>query len=486
MGKKTKQKSLTWNAFLSSLKTLTTIIFPLITYPYVTRVLSVENIGRINFGQSIVSYFTLIAALGINTFAIRNGSQIREDSQKLNQFANRMFTINVISTGISCLLLVLLLLMPTKVAEYRTIILIQGITVALSPLAVDWLYTLNEDFGYITWRSFCVHLMSLILMFAFVKKESDVYLYVALTTMSASLGNLFNFWHSRRYVRLHITRDTHWKEYRSSILLFFVNSIATTIYMNSDTTILGLMKDDYSVGLYSVAVKIYSIVKLVFNAIISSVIPRLAYLKKNDETEFEALIRNMIELAAFFSIPAATGLIILRKDIILLISGESYVEAGTTLAVLAPAIFFAVIGNILANGLLICLGREKFVVKATIVSAISNAALNFVFIPFFSQNGAAMTTLTAEIIVVIMSLYYSRDYLSKVIFASEFRNPIIGSLTMLLAAYAAKAFVAQMNFLLRMGIIVFLCVFCYFAVMLMMRDKVLGSLLNALKKKIGK
>lgn len=486
MGKNTKQKSLTLNAFLSSLKTLTTIIFPLITYPYITRVLSVENIGRINFGQSIVSYFTLIAALGINTFAIRNGSQIREDQQKLNQFSNRIFTINVISAGISCLLLVLLLLMPTKIAEYRTIILIQGITVALSPLAVDWLYTLHEDFGYITWRSFCVHLLSLILMFAFVKKESDAYLYVALTTMSTSLGNLFNFWHSKKYVRLHITRDTHWKEYKSSILLFFVNSIATTIYMNSDTTLLGLMKNDYSVGLYSVAVKIYSIVKLVFNAVISAVIPRLAYLQKNDKKEFEALIRKMVEIAAFFTIPAATGLIILRKDVILLISGENYVEAGSTLAILAPAIFFAVIANIFANGLLICLGREKSVVKATIVSAVSNAALNFLFIPVFSQNGAALTTLIAEIIVVTMALYYSKDYISKIICVSEFRNPVIGSLAMLFLSYIMEGFIRQMNFLLRIGIVVCACALCYFIVMLIIRDKVLFSLLNVIKNKMKK
>lgn len=95
------KKSLTVNAALSSLRTLTTIIFPLITYPYITRVLSVENIGRVNFGQSIVSYFMLLAGFGISTFAIRNGSQIRENNEQLNLFANRVFTINIITTIIS-------------------------------------------------------------------------------------------------------------------------------------------------------------------------------------------------------------------------------------------------------------------------------------------------------------------------------------------------------------------------------------------------
>lgn len=245
-----KKKSLKINALLSSLKTLTTIIFPLVTYPYITRVLSVQNIGKINFGQSIVSYFSLLASLGISTFAIRNGSQIRENQEKLNTFANRIFTINVISTILSCALLISITFLPTKIAAYRGIILIQGLSVALSPLAVDWIYTIYEDFGYITLRSFMIHLMSMILMFAFVKDENDVYLYVALMSLSTSLGNIFNFVHSKKYVRLKLVSDRHWNEYKSSILIFFVNSIATIIYMNSDTTILGILKDDYSVGLY--------------------------------------------------------------------------------------------------------------------------------------------------------------------------------------------------------------------------------------------
>ena len=189
------KKSLTFNAFLSSLKTLTTIIFPLITYPYITRILSVQNIGKINFGQSIVSYFSLFAGLGISTFAIRNGSQIRENKEKLNIFANRVFTINVISTILSCFFLVGITFLPTKVAAYRGIILIQGFTVALSPLAVDWIYTIYEDFGYITLRSIMVQLLSLILMLMFVKNENDVYFYD-----SNGICSVFEFAYSNRFI----------------------------------------------------------------------------------------------------------------------------------------------------------------------------------------------------------------------------------------------------------------------------------------------
>ena len=157
MGKsKNGNKSLVANSIFSSLRTLTTIIFPLITYPYISRVLSVDNMGRINFRQ------------------------------RLNIFSSQAFTINVIATVLACMLLVGLVFLPTKIADYREIILILGITIALSPLAVDWLYAVEEDFAYITLRGFCVQLLSLILMFLFVKNDSDVYLYVALTTLASS------------------------------------------------------------------------------------------------------------------------------------------------------------------------------------------------------------------------------------------------------------------------------------------------------------
>lgn len=480
------KKSLTINAALSSLRTLTTIIFPLITYPYITRVLSVENIGRVNFGQSIVSYFMLLAGFGISTFAIRNGSQIRENNEQLNLFANRVFTINIITTIISCGLLVIITALPTKVATYRTIILLQGLTVAMSPLAVDWLYTIEEDFGYITLRSIVIQLLSLVLMFIFVKSEKDVYLYVALTSMSTSLGNLFNFVHSRKYVKLKLISDTHWNEYKNSILLFFINSVATVIYMNSDTTILGILKNDYSVGLYSVAVKIYTIVKQVFNAVILTAIPRLAYLRNNDVHGFERLTKTMVSMATVFTIPAAFGIIILRKEIITLISGSSYLEAAPTLSILAVAIFFGVLANILANGVLICMGREKYVVKATIVSAIENAALNFIFIPIFSQNGAAFTTLLAEMTVFGMSLYYSRDVIIRMVDGSEFRNAILGSVLMLLVSFPLMNLLSECDLIIRIAAVIVVCSGVYTLVLLAFKDKVLRNIISQVKKKLHK
>ena len=186
-----RQHSMGLNALLSSIRTLSTIIFPLITYPYITGTLSVSNVGRVNFSQSIIGYFTLIAQFGILQFAVRSGARIRDDQVVFEQFANRVFTINIISTIISLILLFLLMLLPTPLVAYRTFIAILSVGVVLTPFSVDWIYTVYEDFGYITLRSILISLLSMILMFIFVKKNSDAYLYVALVTVSGSVGNTF-------------------------------------------------------------------------------------------------------------------------------------------------------------------------------------------------------------------------------------------------------------------------------------------------------
>lgn len=486
MGKsKNGNKSLVANSIFSSLRTLTTIIFPLITYPYISRVLSVDNMGRINFGQSIVSYFLLLAGLGISTFAIREGSRIRDDRQRLNIFSSQAFTINVIATVLACMLLVGLVFLPTKIADYREIILILGITIALSPLAVDWLYAVEEDFAYITLRGFCVQLLSLILMFLFVKNDSDVYLYVALTTLASSLGNLFNFFHARKYVHLKLVKDTKWNEYKGAIMLFFVNSIASTIYLNSDATLLSLMSGDRANGLYGVATKVYSIIKQMFNAITGAIIPRLSYLIKNDMEQFEQLLNRIFSLTSFFIIPAIYGIILLREEIILLISGKNYLDATSSLIILAVAIFFAVMANIFVNGLLICIGREKYVLRATIVSATVNVGLNFIFIPWLAQDGAAITTLIAEAIVCVMSFYYAKDYVKKLVDFAELGKSLVGATLMFAIALAARGmFIEQFGIVIRILLTVIVSVLTYGVIMIVLRDKVLIWVLGILREKI--
>lgn len=480
-----RQRSMGLNAVLSSIRTLSTIIFPLITYPYITKTLSVSNIGKINFSQSIISYFTLIAQFGISIFAIRTGARIRDDRVAFNQFANRIFSINLISTLVSMVLLLILLILPTKLLEYRDFICILSINVVLVPISVDWIYTIYEDFGYITLRGILIDLLSLILMLALVKNNSDAYLYVALITVSTSLGNLFNFFHVRKYVHLKITRHTHWHKYKSSIFMFFINSVTTVIYLNSDVTLLGLMSTNRQVALYSVATKIYSIAKQMFNAIISTTIPRLAYIQQKNKTEFIVLLKRILNIMTFFIVPMIAGLVLIRKNVILIISNSKYIDATQSLSILSFALFFAVTANIIANGLLVILNKEKYVVIGTTASATINIILNFALIPLLGQNGAALTTLLAEATMLGISMWAAKNYLKNLIDIPEFLKAIVGSVIMFIVTDLIIPFLST-NVILNLVETVIIAVLIYFVSMFLIRDKILKMFINLAKEKLDR
>lgn len=480
-----KMRSMGINALLSSLKILSSIIFPLITYPYITERISVTNIGKINFSQSIISYFTLIAAFGISGFAVRTGSRIRDDRIAFEAFADRVFTINVITTAVSLLLLLLLILLPTKLVEYRTFICILSVTVALVPISVDWVYMIYEDFAYVTVRSILISLLSIILMLVFVKDNNDVYLYVGLTTASNSLGNIFNFFHAKKFVRLGLTKDTHWRDYSKPLWIFFINSVTSTIYLNSDMTLLGLMSTNRQVALYSIATKIYSIAQQMIYAVVTTIIPRLAYIQKKSEDEFIKLLKNIVEISTFFVIPLMVGLVMVGKNIVLILSNSKYIKATESLSILAVALIFSVFAGILANGLLIVINRERAVVTATIASAIINLCLNFFFIPLWGQNGAAATTLIAEITILSISIWFARDYFKNIVNYTELLKAILGSIIMYIVNQNLSQFYSSNN-LVNICEIVIISVVVYFVSMIILKDNVLFGFLSKIKARVNK
>ena len=146
-------KSVKINIILNALKTMASIIFPLITFPYVSRILQAENIGKVQFAASIISYFSLLASLGISMYAIREGSAIRDDKEKLEKFCSQIFSFNVLSTIVAYIGIIILLIFMKREAEYKYLIIIQSMTIVFTTLGVDWINSIFEDFKYITIRS---------------------------------------------------------------------------------------------------------------------------------------------------------------------------------------------------------------------------------------------------------------------------------------------------------------------------------------------
>ena len=228
------EKSIKVNSILNVIKTISSIIFPLITFPYISRVLQPENVGKVNFGASFVSYFSLIASLGITTYAIRECSAVRGDKKKLGEKASQIFSINVCTTIVAYVLLGLSLIFFRKLDSYRTLIIIQSTAILFTTWGADWLNSAMEDFKFITIRSIGFQFISLILMFILVHQPEDYFKYAAITVLSSCGANITNILYRRKYCTVRFTKDMHWHEHFKPILLLFVMILAQTIFNSAD------------------------------------------------------------------------------------------------------------------------------------------------------------------------------------------------------------------------------------------------------------
>lgn len=407
-------KSIKINALLNGLRTILNLLFPLITFPYISRVLTVDEIGKYNFSESIVTYFLLIAALGINQYAIREGSKYKNDRKKMSEFASKVFTVNILSTLISYILLFVAMAISKKLDTYTNCILLLSTQIFFTTIGTEWIYFIFEEFAYITIRSIVFKVISIILLFILIRKPGD-YLKYTFVIVFANVGsNILNFFNTRKLVDICLTNSFEWKEIVKPIMIIFASNVAMQIYVSSDITMLGYLKNDYNVGVYSVSTRIYSIIKSVLTAVLTVAIPRFSYYAGNGlKNDYSKLLKKVINTLFVMGIPVVAGLIVLSDNVVNIIAGEKYYEAHSSLCILCVAIIFAIFNGLLNQSVLLAYGREKIFLYCTVISALLNIVLNIFMIPLFAENGAAFTTVISELVLFVLLFVKSRDLIME-------------------------------------------------------------------------
>ena len=479
-----KKKSIGVNAVLNGLRSILNILFPIITFPYVSRVLLVKGIGIYNFSNSIVSYFLLIAGLGINTYAIREGAKLRENRSKITQFASQVFTINICSTVLAYLLLFICLILFSRLHNYLSCILIFSLQIFFTTIGTEWIYQIYEDYSYITVRSVVFQIISLILLFVFVHGPQDYLKYAAITVFSTVGSNVLNFIHARRYCHIRLVWHFNWKVHLGPIIILFFASIANMIYVNSDITLLGLMKNNYIVGIYSVSSKVYQIVKTLISAILIVTVPRLAMLfGKQKMGEYKDILIKLSNTLVLLALPASTGLFMLAREVVLIISGPEYLRSINSLQILCFAYIFSILAWILSDCVLIPAKREKYVLRSMSASAILNIVINIILIPSWNENAAALSTVLAEFSMFVVNYHYAKDIV-KDIFISKtllhtFTSSIIGCAGIVLICVLCN--LSFRSLIIKTIFSVVLSVIMYGAILVLLNNKFAISILDRIK-----
>lgn len=484
-----QQKSIKKNTVYNAIKTLSAVIFPLITFPYISRVLLPVNVGKINFGLSIISYFTLIATLGITTYAIRECSAIKEDKEKLSIVSSQIFSINIITTIIAYFALVLTLIIYTKIKDYRLLIAIQSISIGATTLGADWLNSAMEDFKYITIRTVVLQIISFILMLIFVNKPEDYLRYAVISLISSAGASILNIWYRRRYCRVRFTKSLNWKKHITPIIFLFVMILAQNIYTNVDSTMLGIMRGDWDVGIYSSAHKIVHIISQVIVSIVWVIMPRASvYFANNDFELINNLVNKTLRFFTMLGLPCIVGVYFLADDIVFLAGGDEFAKSSIVLKILIIGFFFNLYGSsFLGNILLLPAKKEKQYMIICCITAVVNGITNYFLIPQYGTVGASLTTVFCNALMLVILIIKKDKRIVITGIKDTFLSPVIGSVTVGLICYLFS-FVYELW--IRVSFSIFVSIVVYSVIQHLFRnqlfDSTFSSVLSIIRKKIGK
>lgn len=406
-----KQKSVKLNFIMNAILTMSSFIFPLITFPYVSRVLGPEGTGKVSLATSIIAYFSMVAQLGVPTYGIRACAKVRDDREKLTRTVQEIFLINLIMGVISYIVFFIVLFNLPKINAEKELYLIISTSIFFNIIGMEWVYKALEQYTYITVRSIIFKVVALVMMFVLVHTQEDYVLYGGITILAAAGSNIFNFLNVHKYIDMRPVGNFNLAQHMSPILTFFAMTVASTVYTNLDTVMLGFMRTDTDVGYYNAAVKIKTILVSIVTSLGTVLLPRASYyIERGMKEEFLRISKKAIRFVAIVATPLMLYFMLFAKEGIYFLSGEAYTGSILPMQIIMPTLLFIGMSNILGIQMLVPMGKEKIVLYSEILGAIVDLIINIALIPRLGATGAAIGTVVAELVVWIYQYIRMREY----------------------------------------------------------------------------
>ena len=422
-----KQKSIKKNFIYNTFLTMTNFIFPLITFPYVSRILMPSGTGRVSFALSLISYFTMLSQLGMPTYGIRTCSKVRNDREKLTRTVHELLCINLIMCVVSYILLALALIFVPALKEDRQLYIIVSFTILLTSIGMEWLYKALEQYRYIALRSIAFKFIALGAMFLLVHDQSDYIIYGFIAIFAASASNIFNFIHVRKYIDLKPVGGYHIRRHLKPLAVFFAMACATTIYTHMDTLMLGFMLTKKDVGYYNAAVRIKSLLLSIVTSLGAVLLPRSSFLIQTRQWgKFRKVSKKALDFVFILSSAFMLYFMLYARYGIMLLSGGYYEPSIIPMQIIMPTLLFIGVTNITGIQIMVPLGREKTVLFSEIVGLVVNLIINTLLIPQMKSTGAAIGTVAAEFAVLVVQYMVMRKEMSNAFRAVSYWKIALG------------------------------------------------------------
>jgi len=470
------------NYILNLINTGTQMLFPLITFPYVCRVIEADGIGQINFFQSIISYISLFTCLGIPMYAIREIARDRSDVVQMNRTAMEILLLHSMLTLVGYAIVAILCLTVPQIQVNIPLFLILSLTIFFTAIGCEWFYQGIEDFKYITIRGLIIKTVSVVLLFIFVKSKTDLLYYGCYTVFGVLGGNIFNFFRLRKYIHREniIFSELHIKRHIKPVLKVFSFSVVTSIYLQLNTVLLGFLKNALAVGYFAAATKVMQMLLTMSACLGSVMMPRASHLiAENREDEFNRLIQKSYDFTLAIALPMTIGLIFCAPSLITALCGVKFEHSILPSQIIAPIILMVAISNVFGIQVLFPKGKINVVTLCCGIGAVADLILNLCLIPFFSYIGTSIAYLGAEVATTVSMYFIGRKYIPIIYFKKSHLTYALGCIVMALALYGISLLqLPTLTILLLQGC----CgVLAYFIILCICKDEMLVQILSKIK-----
>ncbi|MDD3615293.1 MAG: flippase [Lachnospiraceae bacterium] len=399
---KSKNKNFLYNLVYQVL----IIALPLITVPYISRVLGANNIGIYSYTYSIVYYFMLVSMLGINNYGARTIARESHDKKRLSIVFKEIYGLQLSLTivmTITYIIFVMLIPYPNK-----NIMFVQTVYLVTVALDINWFFFGLEKFKITVTRNIVIKFLSFFLIIIFVRDKNDLVLYTLIMSFSALASQAFLWiFVKRELVKVKIDLKNILKHIKPCVILF-IPVIAYGVYRIMDKTMIGALVGNFDLGNYENAEKIINIPLSIVSALGTVMLPHMA----KDLGNIKSEIKETFELNFFLVIPIIIGLLLISNDLSEILFGKEFSLSGQILKLLAPSILFSSIASVIRTNYLIPNEKDTIYLVSTVLGAVCNLFLNIIFIPKFGALGACIGTVSAEFIVMIFQVFATRNNLN--------------------------------------------------------------------------
>ena len=422
-----KKNNVRKNYIYNVMYQIVAIIIPIITTPYVSRVLGANNIGIYGYTVSISAYFILFGSLGISLYGQREIAYCQGDSKKYSKSFYEILLLRFIAMTISAILFYFIFVFKSN--DYSIYFKILLVEIIANMFDISWFLQGLEEFKKTVVRNIIVRIISLVVIFLFVKSKSDLPIYFIIYVLSILIGNLSLWLYLPKYLKKIKIKELNMTKHLKPALVLFVPQIAIQVYTVLDRTMIGiLIPAKEEVGFYTQG---EHILKLLLGTVM---LPRIASIfSTGDKEKIKEYLNKSFNFVYFLGMPMVFGIISVSRKFVPVFFGSGYDRVIYVMMTISPILIFIGLSNVLGVQYLLPTKRQKEFTISVFVGAIINFGINLILIPKYGAIGAAIGTIIAELFVTIVQLFYVRKDLNVLKILKISITYFIGSITMFVA-----------------------------------------------------